>query len=640
MCGILACLKFNGVVNIERFAAALHSMAHRGPDGFGMWSAPNGKVALGHRRLSIVGGEGGAQPIESKTGLEVAIVNGEFYNFNQVYQSLGYDGTTASDSEALLPIYNKLGLTGLSILRGEFSFVLWDKHRGLMVAARDRFGVKPLYYVLDGDGIIFSSEIKSLLACGVQASWNRSAVHGSERMLYPAQDACFSGVRQVPPGTVMTIDGNGLIKAEPYWSPLERKREGASHTVDEEVSLFKGAFDDAVRVRLSNEPRAICYLSGGIDSCSILGTAAQICGSAPESFTVQFKDSSYSELSQASLQAKFCGSKLNVVEISEQDLVDNFEKAIRAFEMPFGNTHGVAKMILSEAVRNAGFKVALTGEGADELLGGYPHLQEDALVASNSSTEEGAVSELDDTYAEFEKFPGFLLRGEIELDLTRFAARWGYVPAMLRTGSSRGALFSKLYSDSFSSFHKDARPYSEILKHINLEQNQKLDVLHRSMDLWQNTVLPGYILTALGDRAEMANSVEARLPFLDQELHAVMQGLSSEAKFNHWEGKVVLRRAMVDRVHPDIISSRKSPFMSPPVIRHGRSAAMKNYMGDVFSSSMLDDQEFYCPIKIRRLFGSIGDLEGHEFLQVDRILTFVLSVCVMNKVFALRGGAA
>lgn len=640
MCGILASIRFHGVVNLERFAGALDSMVHRGPDGSGIWSSPDYTVALGHRRLSIVGGEGGAQPIKSKTGLQVAIVNGEFYNFSQLYRSLKYYETTTSDSEALLPIYKKLGLAGISRLRGEFSFVLWDEDRGLLVAGRDRFGVKPLYYALDGDGVLFSSEIKSLIACGAHAGWNPSAVHGSERMLYPVHEACFSGISQVRPGTVMTFGRDGSIEIYPYSEPLERKREAASRTLDEEVSLFKSAFDDAVGIRLSDDPRAICYLSGGIDSCSILGTAAQISGRAPESFTVRFEDGSYSELAQASLQAKFCGSKLNVVEVSELDIVDNFEKAIRAFEMPFGNTHGVAKMILSEAVSAAGFRIALTGEGADELLGGYPHFQEDALMASNSPTEPGAAVGLNNTYADFEKFPGFLLRGEIESDLTRFASRWGYVPAMLRTGSSRGALFSKLYSDSFNGFHEDARPYSDLLKHVDVELNQNLDVLHRSMVLWQKTVLPGYILTALGDRAEMANSVEARLPFLDQELHAVVHSLSTEAKFNRHEGKVVLRRAMSGRVHPDIIVGRKSPFMSPPVNRSGKSNAMKNYMGDVFSSSMLDDQEFYCPTKVRRLFASIGGMDCREFMQVDRILTFVLSVCVMNKVFLLRRGGA
>ncbi|WP_457805598.1 asparagine synthase (glutamine-hydrolyzing) [Stenotrophomonas maltophilia] len=637
MCGLLANIVFSGAVDVDRFQVGLGLLRHRGPDGAGTWVSPDGRVALGHTRLSIVGGLDGVQPLAGSGLPEMAIVNGEFYNYQDIYRELNYHPLAASDSEVLLPMYSRFGAAGISRLRGEFAFVIWDPVNNVMVAGRDQFGVKPLYYCFYGKGVAISSEIKALFELGAARRWNNSGIHGSERMLYPARGTCFDGIEQVPPGALMTFDGAGSVSIASYnQDALQRGRRGSEGGRDY-VSAFKSAFDDAVHVRIASEQKVACYLSGGIDSCAVLATASELSGRPPDSFTISFKGSPHNEDARASSQAKMSRSYNHVVEVSEQDIVDNFEDAVRAFEIPFGNSHGVAKLLLSRAVREAGFKVVLTGEGSDEILGGYPHFQSD-VISTTSNNACGTDSPLPHHFREgFARFPGFLIEGAVEPDLVSFGNSWGYMPTMLRTGSARGGMFVDLYTDDFRKYHALAAPYTSILKDLRGRPISS-DVLHRSMWLWQNTVLPGYILNALGDRAEMANSIEARLPFLDQELYSAVREIPSKLKSDGEVGKIILRECMDGRVHPDVINCGKVPFMSPAARVKGGCTPFRSYMGDVFASNLLRDQNFYCPVRVKRMFDGLTGLDERAAISADRILTFVLSVCILNRAFRVERG--
>ncbi len=301
--------------------------------------------------------------------------------------------------------------------------------------------------------------------------------------------------------------------------------------------------------------------------------------------------------------------------------------------MPFGNVHGVAKLILSERVNQNGLKVVLTGEGADEILAGYPHIKDDLFRYGEAKESVRFKSEgLDALRRQYSHFPGFLLDGKTEDDLEKFAMYWGYKPSMLRTGSARGRLFARVYLPQYSSFDKAARPFTELLNKFSWHDVRAYDVVHRSLALWQATVLPSYILTVLGDRAEMANSVEARVPFLDKNLFSLMRRIPSSMKIANGAEKAILREAMADRVHPSVLLRPKLPFMAPPT-KQGQGSVLRTYMGDVFTSEAFSDQPFYCRRKTLKLFDALSAMGESERMEVDRVLIFVLSVAVMQKVF-------
>ncbi|CNG00539.1 MULTISPECIES: asparagine synthase (glutamine-hydrolyzing) [Yersinia] len=634
MCGFICEYKFSGKVQVSKVITALKSLQHRGPDESNVWVSTSNNVSFGHSRLSIIGLKSGLQPLLNNDDTLVTVVNGEFYDYKEIAREFPlHKFKTESDSELILPIYEQLGISGFRKLRGEFAFVIWDEKNKKIVSGRDRFGVKPLYYTITDDSVILASEIKAIIALGVKPIWNPSAIHGSERMLYPNTKSCFKNIYQVPPGHVLTVSENEGVSITPYW---EKSASSISENLDDSqlISTFRDKFDNAVETRLKADVKIACYLSGGIDSCAVLGTSQYITGTAPESFTIAFDDDNYSELERAKLQANYVNSHLNVLEVSEQDIVNNYERAIHSFEVPFGNTHGIAKVLLSEEVRKHGVKVVLTGEGADEVLAGYPHIREDMFRFERGSlSEHEGLRYLKEMYNDYSKFPGFLIQGNVEKDLDAFGAIWGYVPGMLRTGSQRGSIFSTLYRNKYLSYHHMAKPYSDILTHVEWLKNRDYDIVHRSLDLWQNTVLPSYILTVLGDRAEMANSVEGRVPFLDHHLFEYLMNVPTRLKISGKIEKFILREAMRERVHPDILSQTKMPFMSPPAKITKNSSPLREYMGDIFNTKYLDEQPFYSPMKTRKLFDSVNSMPVSQRLETDRILTFILSVCVMQKVF-------
>jgi len=637
MCGFVCEYKFSGNVKTSNVIAALHNLQHRGPDESNIWVSKERNVAFGHTRLSIVGLQSGLQPLSNSDDTLVTVVNGEFYDYKEIAREFpAHKFKTKSDSEILLPIYENLGVDGFSKLRGEFSFVIWDGKNKRIIAARDRFGVKPLYYTVTDDSIIFASEIKAILAFGVHPIWEPSAVHGSERMLYPNKNSCFKNIYQISPGQVLTAAEDGELNIRAYWD----KPSYIESTFSDDskiISTFREKFDNAVETRLKADVSVACYLSGGIDSCAVLGTAHHVSGSSPESFTIAFDDDNYSELKRAKTQADYVNSHLNVLRVSEKNIVDNYERAIHSFEVPFGNTHGVAKVLLSQEVRKHGVKVVLTGEGADEVLGGYPHIREDMFrYERNLLSECEGMEYLKTMYNDYSKFPGFLIQGTVENDLKKFGEIWGYIPGMLRTGSKRGELFSTIYRNKYLSYHHFATPYTDVLSHVDWSKNRSFDIVHRSLDLWQNTVLPSYILTVLGDRAEMANSVEGRVPFLDHHLFEFLMSVPTRLKISGSTEKYILREAMVGRVHPDILKQTKMPFMSPPAKMVTHNSPLREYMGDMFNSSYLNEQPFYDPMKTRELFDKAESLPDSLRLESDRILTFILSICVMQKVFSFR----
>ena len=374
MCGIAAIFSRNEPVSEDALRGAVATLRHRGPDCQRHWLSPDRHVGLGHARLSIIDLATGNQPIANEDESARVVVNGEFYDFERIRRELEHSGhrfRTRSDSEIALHLYEDLGVYGLTHLRGEFAFVLWDEAHQTLFAARDRFGIKPLFYSIRDDTLYLASEAKALFAAGVPARWDAEMVYQALTGPGLPDRTLFTEVHQVPPGYYL-LASRGGVRLHRYWDFDYRGAAEPDDPLDESawVEQFRAALDEAVRLRLRADVPVGCYLSGGLDSSAVLGLAARHAARPIRTFTLTFDQADYDEGRIAEEMAARAGAEFIPIPIRHADLADHFAAAIGHAETLFINGHGIAKFLLSRAVRDAGYKVVFTGEGSDEVLGG------------------------------------------------------------------------------------------------------------------------------------------------------------------------------------------------------------------------------------------------------------------------------
>ena len=393
MCGFIAAQLATPWLTSERLATALATIAHRGPDGSASWFSPDRLSALGHVRLSIIGLSNGDQPIGHARGDLNLVVNGEFYGFKAIRENLrakGYHFITESDSEIALHLYDEYGMAFTDHLRGEFAAVLADRRSGELIAVRDRFGIKPLFYAIHNGDVLFASEIKALLALGVPARWDHAAVL-ADMAHVRTNSSMFADIHQVPPGCV-AIAKDGNLQIRRYWSqdyPTAAVLGEESRSEAEIVEGFRAVLDDAVNERLTADVEVACYLSGGLDSSAVLGLAQAKLDRPIRAFTIKF-EGEWDESPLARRTAEFTGSNYVEVPVSPRDMADALEDTVWHGEKPIFNANSAAKFLLSKAVRDAGIKVVFTGEGADEMLAGYPGERRDTILYSGQHASGAA----------------------------------------------------------------------------------------------------------------------------------------------------------------------------------------------------------------------------------------------------------
>jgi len=364
---------------------------HRGPDGFGYKVLKDRGVGFSHARLSIIDlDENRArQPFMSDDGSLLLAHNGEFYDYKRIRTDLVSRGVkfhTKSDSELILHLYPRLGLEDmLPHLRGEFGFALYDKQHDRLILVRDRFGIKPLYWTESNGTLVFGSELKVLFAHPeVRPEFSASGLyHQLMQTIVPGTTA-FKGIHQVKPGYAVIVErrhGKLHIEQRRYWDmdfPLQsgRKEESEAYYIEG----VRERLMEAVQLRLEADVPVACYLSGGIDSCSILGLSAASQQSPVKAFTIGFDDKQYDETPIAREMAQSVGADQDVMMLNADHLYDNLVETIWHTERTIYNTLGVAKLLMSRHVYHAGYKVVVTGEGSDELFGGYPALRRDMFL--------------------------------------------------------------------------------------------------------------------------------------------------------------------------------------------------------------------------------------------------------------------
>ena len=636
MCGVVGILSWGAPLARERegeevMSRALESIAHRGPDGRGVWSSRDGRVRLGHVRLATRDLAGGSQPLSTADGRVVASVNGEIYGASELRATLegrGHRFRAHTDSEIVVHAWAEWGTGMLSRLRGELAFVLWDDARRVLVAARDRFGTKPLAWSIDGDRLLVASRARALFALGVRARFDREALLQSASLQYAAPDATlFAGVHELAAGHVMVAPlegGPSAMHISRYWDlDYPRSRSTPAPAVDALVRRLRDRFDDAVRERLTSDVPVAFQLSGGLDSSAVLASAAaQGTSGSLEAFTVSFPGSSpetkgYDEAALAAQTADHLGARLHRIEVGDREVAETFAEAVMHAEGPCINAHAAAKVLLHEAIRAAGFKVVLTGEGADEVLFGYAHLRADL---------EGTVARVAPSNA---ASAGLMLPGDRGLKTDAIAERLGFVPTWIAAKASFGHQARPLLLPDMIAAANARDPGLALLASFDVEgQLGGRTRVEQSAYLWTRLALEGYILRSLGDGLEMASGVEGRLPFLDHLFFEEARDLPVELKIRGGVEKWIFRQAMRGRLPAAVVEREKHPFLGPPM-----GPRTYSLVADVVASAAFADQPLFDPRKMRALVDRWPGLPAVERKALDPVLLFALSIAVLQARF-------
>ena len=635
MCGIVAAVSRRAAVSPDALERATNRLHHCGPDAQRVWVDAQRRAGLGHARLSIIDLTTGDQPIANEDGRLRIVHNGEFYDFERIRRELERDGHvfhTRSDSEIALHLYEDRGARSVHSLRGEFAYAIWDERDGVLFAARDRFGIKPLYYTVHDGTFYLASEIKAFIELGVPLRWDRDTLYDMHFVTHAPDRSLFEGIYQVPPGNYLITDGEH-VRIVPYWDWDYPQKDDIAVPGDprELVQRFAEEFETAVRLRLRADVPVACYLSGGIDSCAVLGFASRLSPRPLRAYTLAFDHADYDESAIAEEQARLSGAEFCRIDIRSEHMADHFADALYHAERPFANAHVIAKYLLSRAVRDSGIKVVMTGEGSDEILAGYPHFRRDAVLYGSEGLDDATKQVL---LAELEKAnrvsAGTLMPqpGTVMESVRRVL---GFVPSQLESWSQIGAGLLGIASDEFRYAYAKRDTYRILMSCLDVErQLAGRDVVNQSLYVWAKTMLPNYILSNLGDRMEMAHSVEGRLPFLDHHLVEAVAKMPVSMKINGMTEKWVLREAARPVITDTVYRRQKHPFMSPPatVQQDGRLFTM---LQDTLRSDLLDGPGIYDRDKVVRLLDAIPGMDGAARNRADSVLMWMSSICLLHE---------
>jgi len=642
MCGLVAGLTTRAL-EPARLDRALQVLHHRGPDGTGTWLAADGRCFLGHARLSIIGLDNGAQPIADASGEVRLVVNGEFYGYQAIRRQLQAEGcrfATESDSEIALHLYLREGMAMARQLRGEFAGVIADRREGTLLAIRDRFGIKPLFYAVHQGDVYFASEIKALLALGVPARWDVEALLADAYQVRLHARTLFAGIQAVPPGHY-AVARAGAVTLHPYWDLAFPSREtlAADRRSDAEVIRgFREVLDDAVRERLVADVEVACYLSGGIDSCAVLGLAQRHMTRPIRAFTLSFDETLYDESALARAQAERSGASYHPIPATRQALAEAYADAVWHAECTFFNGHGVAKFLLSRGVRDAGIKVVFTGEGSDEMLGGYAPFRRDVLLYNSARQDPDTVKRLLAAMrASNQAVPTLIVNEEAASSaaLEPVRRRLGWIPSWLIAWSAMGDPVVQRYSRDMAARIGTLNPYAGLLGGLDADGRLAgCDPLNQGLYLWAKTALVNFILTLLGDRMEMAHSIEGRVPFLDHQVAEYAAGIPVHLKINGLREKHVLREATRDVLIEPVYNREKHPFTTPP-IKTVENDPLREMFGDVLASAALDQQPVFDAAAARALYQGYAALPPEARVPADAVLHRIVSTTILHQRFGM-----
>jgi asparagine synthase (glutamine-hydrolysing) len=567
MCGIAGVLKLHGEgVDAEQLNEMITALTHRGPDGQGIFAVD--RVGLAHRRLSIIDIEGGRQPMSISDGKRWITFNGEIFNYVELREELikkGHTFKTRSDTEVILHLYQEEGENCVQRLNGQWAFAIWDATTRRLFLSRDRMGVRPLFYTQTTDSFLFASEIKALFAHpGVQRELDFQALDQilTFWVTLPPRTA-FKNIWQLPPGHSLLLE-NGQIRVWAYWhleySPEnDRTEHGEKRLTEELLALLL----DATRIRLRSDVPVGAYLSGGLDSTLITALTRTLVGDRLRTFSVSFDDAEFDESAYQKEASAFLHTQHSDVPCSSEDIARVFPDVVWHAEQPILRTAPAPLFLLSKLVRNSGYKVVLTGEGADETMGGYDIFKE-AKIRRFWGKNLASVWR-----------PLLLKRlypymQDIQRQSPAYLKRFFHVTAENLASPffshlPRWALSARLKTFLSEAVRREMQSYSALsdLDRTLPQSFRSWNAFGQAEYLEARYLLPGFILSSQGDRMAMAHGVEGRYPFLDHRVVEFAAALPPTLKMKVLDQKHLLKQAARGLIPESIRKRPKQPYRAP-----------------------------------------------------------------------------
>jgi len=533
-------------------------LARRGPDGEG--HHVSGNIGLGHRRLAIIDIQTGAQPIFNEDNRIVTVCNGEIYNYLELRElllSLGHKFRTKSDTEVIVHAYEEWGMECVRSFNGMWAFAVWDSRKRGLFLSRDRLGEKPLYYRYENNCLHFASEIKGILAAGIKPSPAHELIPLYLSLGYiPAPYSFYNGIKKIMPGHSLWLDKDGL-KESCYWALPQVPAGDMERDAAKAEKRFEELFSDSVRLRMRSDVPFGAFLSGGLDSSSVVGQMADFSQTPVETFTIGFKEKDFDERGLARLVAERFGTNHHEEEVTGGAFDENVQTILDCYDEPFGDSSAIPTGIVSQkAARRV--KMVLAGDGGDEVLSGYPAYQVEKAVAGYNCVPRVFRSVARGLWSSFRP----VVSGTA-------VYRWNRVVRMLATMemSFEERLAEKIFWISpcalrglFPDRSTHIDPVDFLVSRLLATRNE--DTFYRLMHFHFAVPLADDMLAKV-DRVSMHSSLEVRLPFLDFRLVEYAAGLDKRIKMRGFERKSILRRTFGKRLPAPLLRQPKKGFVVP-----------------------------------------------------------------------------
>lgn len=634
MCGIAGYLDKNDNTDASLLNRMLTRIHHRGPDECGIYI--NKHTGLGSVRLSIIDIFGGQQPLPNEDLNLWIVFNGEIFNYIELRNELekkGHHFRTQSDTEVIVHLYDEYGEDCLSKLNGQFAFCIWDKNKQEMFLARDRVGIRPLYYHYSPDLFVFGSEIKAIFE---HPKVNRkiSAEGLVETFTFwttITPNTVFEGINECPPGHFIKVK-NGEILVQEYWSlnfsTEENYYEGS---FEDAVSDFDNLLRDSVRIRLRADVPVAAYLSGGIDSSATTAYIKELKPDKLQTFSIGFDKNEFDETSFQNIASDYFKTKHVGFKCTSREIAENFPKVVWHSEMPLLRTSPSPMYSLSQKVKDNEIKVVITGEGADELLAGYNIFKETKIRHFWSKDPKSRlrplllkklypyISSLQNTNPNILKMFFTYKLNQTDSPIYSHLLRW-------KNSSNINKHLSKRLKDKLYTFD----PYSTLLLNLN-NKLDKLDPLAKAQFLELTMFMSGYLLSAQGDRMGMANSVEGRYPFLDHRIIEFCASLPPDYKLKGMNEKVLLKELMKERIPEEILNRPKQAYRAP-IISSFLGKEVPGFVKDILSPSFLIESDIFNPESVTKLLSKINSNKVESEIN-NMALTALISTQLIYKQF-------
>lgn len=615
MCGIAGFLSLEqGVFATKTIAQAMCDViVHRGPDGQGM--LVDGPLAMGMRRLSIIDLAGGQQPIANEDGTISVIQNGEIYNFQSIRQDLekrGHRFKTNSDTEAIVHLYEEYGTRCVEHLRGMFALAIWDAPRRRLIVARDRLGIKPLYYSVGNGRLLFGSELKSLLAVGLDREIDQQALHDYLSLTYvPAPATIFKAARKLMPGS-MLIAERGNVRIERWWNLSFEPDEKCFHSEPEIVEAVRERVEDAVRSHLVSDVPLGVFLSGGVDSQTLVACMRKFHTGALKTFSIGFAEKSFSELDRAREAARHFGTEHHEL-IVTPDTATMVPDLVSAFDEPYADSSAIPVLCVARLARQS-VTVALTGEGGDEVFAGYKTYAATRLAGLYRRAVPAPLRSL-------------VAWGVNRLPVSHGKVSFDYMAKRFVAGASNDAVdahfsWKAIFDESAKqALYREPRAVGPTVRlyHEAVAGIDPQDLLARLLMIDTRLGLEGDMLVK-ADRMSMATSLEGRVPLLDHPLVEMVAAIPSRFKMKGMKTKVLLRAAMADVLPKDTTQGPKQGFNVP--IPSWLTGPLREMVHDTLSPSRIAATGIFRPEPIQELIRAHESLERDHSRDIWTLLMF------------------